>query len=120
MKVAGFLALGLVAGIIGGMFGIGGGLVIVPALLYLFSFKQLEAIGTSSAAQVPPATLLAAVEYYREGYVNLWAAGLIAIGLFVGNYFGPRIMISLDPATARRVYASFLLVMSLRWLIWGK
>jgi uncharacterized membrane protein YfcA len=120
MKVAAFLTLGLAAGIVGGMFGIGGGLVIVPALLYLFNFKQLEAIGTSSAAQVPPATLLAAVEYYREGYVDLRAAALIAAGLFVGNFFGPRIMISLDPATAKRAYAVFLLVMSLRWLIWAK
>ena len=114
------LAIGLVAGVFSGMFGIGGGLIIVPALLFLMNLKELEALGTSLAALIPPVGLLGAMEYYRNGYINVRYAALIAIGLFIGAYFGARIIISLSPAVIRRLYAAFLFVIATRMLILGK
>jgi uncharacterized protein len=114
------LAIGLVAGVFSGMFGIGGGLIIVPALLFLVKLKELESIGTSLAALIPPVGLLGAAEYYRNGFINIRYAGLVALGLFVGAYFGARIMISLPPELIRRLYGIFLLVIAARMLLMGK
>lgn len=114
------LAIGLAAGVCAGMFGIGGGLIIVPALLFLVKVKELEAIGTSLAALIPPVGLLGAAECYRNGFINLRYAVMVAIGLFLGAYFGTRIMISLPPALIQRVYGSFLLVIAARMLLMGK
>src|SRR5690242_18711015 len=101
------LAIGLIAGVFAGMFGIGGGLIIVPALMYILKVTQLQATGTSLAALIPPVGLLGALEYYRNGYMNIRFAALIAIGLFIGAIFGAKIMIGLPPATAKRIYAVF-------------
>jgi uncharacterized protein len=114
------LAIGLVAGVFAGMFGIGGGIVIVPALLFFVKVKEVEAIGTSLAALIPPVGLLGAIEYYRSGYINIRYAGLVALGLFVGAYFGARIMVSLPSELIRRFYAVFLLVVAARMLFTGK
>lgn len=114
------LGIGLVAGVFAGMFGIGGGLVIVPALLYFLKMRELEAIGTSLAALIPPVGLLGAMTYYRNGYINMRYAMLLAAGLFVGAYFGAKIMMPLSPAIIRRLYAGFLLILGARMLIMGK
>jgi uncharacterized membrane protein YfcA len=120
MQTLALLALGLVAGIFSGMFGIGGGLIIVPALIFFFGMKDLDALGTSLAALIPPVGLLGAAQYYRTGHMQMKYAALIAIGLFVGAYFGARIIIGLPPTTIRRLYAGFLLVVAARMLIFGK
>jgi uncharacterized protein len=114
------LGVGLAAGVAAGMFGIGGGLIIVPALLFLLGMKEKQAIGTSLAALIPPVGLLGAAEYYRSGYINIKYAALIAVGLFIGAYFGARIVISMPDVLIRRIYAIFLLVIAARMLIMGK
>lgn len=120
MIYLGLLGIGLVAGVFAGMFGIGGGLIIVPALIFLVRMKELEAIGTSLAALIPPVGLLGAAEYYHNGYINIRYGGLIALGLFVGAFFGARLMIGLPPHVIRRLYAAFLFVIATRMLIMGK
>jgi uncharacterized protein len=114
------LGVGLAAGVAAGMFGIGGGLIIVPALIFLLGMKEKQAIGTSLAALIPPVGLLGATEYYRSGYINIKYAALIAVGLFIGAYFGARIVISMPDALIRRIYAIFLLAIAARMLIMGK
>lgn len=114
------LGIGLVAGVFAGMFGVGGGLIIVPALLLLLNMKETEAIGTSLAALIPPVGLLGAMEYYRNGLINVLYAALIAAGLFMGAYWGARITIGLPPHIIRRVYAGFLLAIAVRMLLRGK
>jgi len=114
------VAIGLVAGVFAGMFGIGGGLVIVPALMLILKMQPLDAIGTSLAALIPPVGLLGAFEYYQKGHINVVYALIIAAGLFVGAFFGARIMIGLDPATIKRLYAVFLIAIAARMLIAGK
>ena len=114
------LAIGLVSGVFAGMFGIGGGLIIVPALIFIMKLKELEALGTSLAALIPPVGLVGAMEYYRNGHINIRYAALVALGLFVGAYFGARIMVSLPPALIRRLYSIFLLLLASRMLFMGK
>jgi uncharacterized membrane protein YfcA len=114
------LAVGLGAGVLAGMFGIGGGLVIVPALILLLKMRDLEAIGTSLAALIPPAGLLGALEYYRNGYVNVRFAALLAVGLFAGAWFGAKIVMPLPPHVIRRLYGAFLALVAARMLVMGK
>jgi uncharacterized protein len=114
------LLIGLIAGVFAGMFGIGGGLVIVPALLYIMKLRELEAIGTSLAALIPPVGLLGALAYHRAGYINIRYAALLAIGIFLGAYFGAKIMMPLPPAMIRRIYGIFLLAIAGRMLLMGK
>ena len=102
------------------MFGIGGGLIIVPALIFFFKMTELESIGTSLAALILPVGLLGAGEYYRNGYINFRYAALIALGIFVGAYFGARIVIGLPPVVIRRIYGTFLLIIAGRLLLFGK
>lgn len=114
------LGIGLVAGVFAGMFGIGGGLVIVPALLFIVKMKEAEAIGTSLAALIPPVGLLGAIEYYHNGFINIRFALLVALGLFVGAYFGAKLMVNLPPVLIKRLYGGFLLLIALRMLVSGK
>jgi uncharacterized protein len=120
MTILILLAIGLVAGVLSGMFGIGGGLIIVPALLFILKMKEFEALGTSLATLIPPVSLLGAIEYWRNGHINLKYATLLALGLFVGAYFGARITLGLSPELVRRLYAIFLLAVAGRILFFGK
>jgi uncharacterized membrane protein YfcA len=120
MQIAGFLVLGVLAGVASGMFGIGGGLIIVPALMFLFKMNDLQAIGTSLGALIPPVGLLGAVQYYQAGHVNVKAAALIAAGLFIGVVFGAKLMIGVPPHLIKRLYGVFLLLIAARMLLYGK
>jgi len=82
------IAIGLAAGILSGVFGIGGGIIIVPALIYLARFTQHQATGTSLAVLLPPIGIAAAAEYWRNGNVNVRAAVIIALSMLVGGWFG--------------------------------
>jgi hypothetical protein len=120
MTYVALVAIGLVAGVFAGMFGIGGGLIIVPALIFVLKLSEVEAIATSLAALIPPVGLLGAAEYYTKGYIHIRYAALIALGLFIGAFFGARIMVGLSPQVIRRLYAGFLLVIAARMLVAGK
>jgi uncharacterized membrane protein YfcA len=120
MQTLGYLLVGLAAGIFSGLFGIGGGLIIVPALVLAFGFEQIRANATSLAALIPPVGLLGAAVYYKQGLIDWRAALLIAVGLFLGAYGGAQIAIGLSPATLKRAYGIFLLVIGARMLIFAK
>jgi uncharacterized protein len=107
-------AIGLVGGVLSGLFGIGGGLVIVPALILLAGFPIATAAGTSLAALLLPVGALGALEYYRAGHVDVRAAAIIAVGLLIGAYFGARIGTSLPPEVAQRAFGIFLLLVGAR------
>ncbi len=112
-----YLALGIVSGVFGGVFGIGGGIIIVPALVLLFKLNQKEAQGTSLAALLLPVGLLGAVEYYKAGQMNLVGGLLIAGGFFVGAFFGSKLSLSLDEMLLRRLFAGLLVALALQLLL---
>jgi uncharacterized protein len=112
-----FLAIGLAAGLLSGVFGIGGGILIVPCLILFAKMAPSTATGTSLASLLLPVGALGAWQYYKNGHVNVVASLLVALGLFAGAYFGARIGLELNPSTAKRSFAIFLLVASVRmWL----
>jgi uncharacterized protein len=113
MKIS-FLILGLITGVLGGMLGIGGATIVVPALVFIFGFTQHEAQGTILAAMIPPIGLLAAWRYYQLGHVKLWPAVFIALGFFVGGYFGARIVEHIPDLMLKRIFGVFLLLVSLK------
>ena len=119
MSVLVLLGVGLVAGVLSGMFGIGGGVIIVPALIYLMKMKPLQATATSLAALIPPVGLLGAYEYYRNGSIHVVSALRIAAGMFVGAYFGAKVTLSLPADMVRRAYGGFLFVVSMKMLFWS-
>jgi uncharacterized membrane protein YfcA len=111
-----YLLLGLIAGTFSGLVGIGGGTIIVPALVFLFGFSQHQAQGTTLALLVPPIGLLAAWTYYREGYVDLGVAALICAGFFLGGLIGAKLAIKLSDVTLERVFGVALLLISLKMI----
>jgi len=113
------LLIGLVAGVAGGMFGIGGGAIMVPAMVLLLSLDQKFATGTSVAAQILPIGILAAAVYYRNGNVNIKYALIIAVGLIVGNLFGALFASQpfISSETMKKLCGIFLLLIGLRYLL---
>lgn len=83
-----FVIIGIFSGILSGLFGIGGGLLIVPALIFLAGYTQHEATGISLAVLLPPVGLAAVMEYYRHGHVDLTVAAILALAVFVGGWIG--------------------------------
>ena len=109
-----FLIIGLAAGVLAGLFGIGGGILIVPALLFLARMPMLTATGTSLGALLLPVGALGAITYYRAGNLNIRASLLIALGLFVGAYFGSRLAQMIQPSTLKRLFAVFLVLVAIQ------
>jgi uncharacterized protein len=112
-----FIIIGLCAGVLAGMFGIGGGIVIVPALILLAKFQPQTATGTSLAIFLFPVGLLGAIAYYKEGHVRVVPALLLALGIFSGSYFGARIAQGMSPLMLKRSFAVFLVLVAGRmWM----
>lgn len=105
------IGIGLAAGVLSGVFGIGGGVVIVPALIYLAGFRQHMATGTSLAILLPPVGIAAVLEYYRHGNVNLYAALIIAVTLTIGGWFGAAIANRLAGPYLRLAFGVFVMAL---------
>ncbi len=115
-----FLALGLAAGALSGLLGIGGGILVVPALVFFLGMSQQQAQGTTLAMMIPPIGLLAALTYYRHGLVDIKAAALLCAGFFLGGLFGAKIATSISNQLLARIFGLFLLFVSLRMLLFSK
>ena len=109
-------AIGFAAGIVSGLFGVGGAIVIIPGLVLLLGMSQHAANGTSLAALLLPVGLLGTIEYYRRGEVNVPYAVVIAAGLLLGALIGARLAGMLSDLTLRRAFGAFLLVVAVRLL----
>lgn len=114
------LLTGIAAGMLGGMVGIGGGLVIVPALVYLVGMSQLAAQGTSLALLMFPVGILGVMQYYKQGYVDFKLVIVIAIGFIIGSFFGSRISLSLPQDTVKKFFAVLMLVIGIKMLFFDK
>lgn len=110
------IAIGISAGILSGLIGIGGGIVMVPMLL-LLGFSQQEAQGTSLAALLPPVTLLAVINYHKEGYIDWRYALTIALFFVIGGFLGSKIAIRLDQKILKKIFAVILLLIGGKMLL---
>jgi uncharacterized membrane protein YfcA len=117
LEIVRMLALGLAAGLLSGLFGIGGGLVIVPALVILFGFPPKVAVGTSLFVILFPTGLLGVWEYWKAGNIRAGAGLWIALGVFFGAYVGALYAGYISQATMKRLYAVFLLVVAFYFLL---
>jgi len=113
-----FIAIGLLAGVFAGVFGIGGGIVIGPALILLAKFQPQTATGTSLGALLLPVGALGAWEYWRRGHLNIAASLWIALGLFVGAWFGARLAQTVSGPQLQKGFAIFLVLIAIR--VWVK
>lgn len=116
MSVLFYLLLGLVAGVLSGVLGIGGGIIIVPSLVLLFGLSQHTAQGTTLALMVPPIGLLAAWTYYKQGHVDIKIAAFICIAFFFGALLGAKFATNLSETVLTRVFGVALLLVSLKMI----
>lgn len=106
--------LGVMAGSLAGAFGVGGGIIIVPALVAWFGFSQKLATGTSLALMLPPIGIAAVMEYYRSKNINVLAAGLIIIGFLVGSYLSAKVAVLLPDVWLKRGFGVLLILMGIK------
>ena len=105
-----YIILGLTAGTLSGMFGIGGGTILIPGLVFLAGFTQHEAQGTTLAMMLLPIGLLAVLRYYQSGHVHFYAAAFICLGFLVGGLFGANIAIGLPNIVLKKGFGAFLMI----------
>jgi len=107
-----YILIGVFAGMASGLIGIGGGIIVVPCLIYLFGFSQHAAQGTTLAMLIPPIGILAAWAYYKQGHANLPVAGLICLGFVLGGYLGAKLAIGLPEVILRKIFGACLLLIA--------
>ena len=109
------IVIGLLSGSLSGLVGVGGGIIMIPLLISFFGFTQLNAQGTAIAAMLPPIGILAAINYYQEGYVRWEYSLVIAIAFVVGGYFGSKLSISISQHLVRQIFAIILFIVALNY-----
>ena len=114
------LAIGMAAGILSSMVGIGGGVLIVPALVLIFAMSQKMAQGTSLAMLIPPIGILALINYYKAGYVDFKVAAFLCVAFIAGSYIGSKIALDLQETTLKRIFGIFLMILAVKYLFFDK
>ena len=115
--IAAFVFVGLFSGTLAGLVGIGGGIIIIPILVYFFGMSQKLAQGTTLALMLPPIGIMAAYVYYKGGFVDIKAAAFISAGFIVGGWIGAKYIVNAPQLLISKVFAIFLLVVSLKMLL---
>jgi len=108
------LLIGMAAGIASGFLGIGGGIIVIPALVYLIGFSQKEAQGTSLGLLLPPIGLLAVINYYKAGYVNIKAALIMSAAFILGSFVSSKFAVSLPENIMKKIFGIFLLFYAIK------
>ncbi len=114
------LIIGLFAGVLSGMVGVGGGIIIVPALVFFLGFSQHTAQGTSLGLLLLPAGILAVLNYYKAGHVDVKVVGLLAISFIAGGYLGSKWSLGLPQDTVKKIFAIFLFYTAFKMIGWEK
>lgn len=113
------ILIGLAAGVLSGFVGIGGGIVIVPSLIYILGMSQFEAQGTSVLLMLPPIGILAVMNYYRADAMNWKYAGVIAVAFVLGGYFGSKLSLKLDETLVKLIFGLIMLFVAVKMIISG-
>ena len=113
-KIFIYVIIGVCGGIVSGLFGIGGATIIVPALVLVCGFEQHLAQGTSLALMLPPIGILAAMQYYKNGYLDVRAAVFISIAFLIGGFFGAKFAVNIPTVILKKAFAIFLVVVAVK------
>ena len=114
------LLTGIAAGMLGGMVGVGGGIIIVPALVYFMGMSQFSAQGTSLALIMFPVGILGVIQYYKEGHVNFHMVFILAIGFVLGSFLGSKISLSLPQEAVKKSFAILMILIAVKMLFFDK
>ena len=112
------ILIGVLAGTLSGLVGVGGGIVIVPALILFMGFTQHQAQGTSLGLLLLPVGILAVVNYYNKGYVDIKVVAVMSVAFIIGGWLGSKLAISLSQETVRKIFAVILLYTAIKMLEW--
>ncbi len=110
------LLIGIVTGTLAGMLGIGGAIIMIPALVYIIGFNQHLAQGTSLAVMLPPIGILAAWNYWKAGHVDLKVALILAVTFVIGSYFGSKLALNIPQPLLKKIFAVLLIIVAARML----
>jgi uncharacterized protein len=110
--------IGLAAGMLSGLVGVGGGIIVVPALVYFLGFSQHQAQGTSLGLLLLPVGILAVLNYYNRGYIDIRVIGIMAIAFVLGGWFGSKMAVSIPEITVKRIFAVLLFYTAFKMLGW--
>lgn len=114
------ILVGLAAGALSGMVGVGGGIIIVPALVYILGFSQFQAQGTSLGLLLLPVGIFAVMNYYRKGYIDVKVVGIMCVAFVIGGWIGSKFVLSLPQDTAKKIFAIILLLVAGKMLFIDK
>ena len=114
------IIVGIAAGMLSGLVGVGGGIIIVPALVYLIGFSQKEAQGTSLGVLLLPVGILGVLQYYKQGHIDLKVVGYLSLGFIVGGYFGSKIALSISQETAKKIFAIVMILLAVKMIFFDK
>lgn len=112
------IIIGLAAGILSGLVGVGGGIIVVPALVFFLGFSQQQAQGTSLGLLLLPVGILAVINYYNKGHIDVRVVAIMAVAFIVGGWFGSKWAISLPEVTVKRIFAIILFYSAFKMLGW--
>lgn len=112
------LIIGVVTGVVAGMLGIGGAIIMIPALIYFLGFSQQMAQGTSLAVMLPPIGIMATYNYWKAGQVDLKVALILAAMFLIGSFFGSKLALSIPQATLKKIFGILLMLVAARMLLW--
>jgi uncharacterized protein len=111
------IAIGIVTGFMAGMLGIGGAIIMVPALVFIMGLGQANAQGTSLAVMLPPIGIIAAYNYYKAGYVNIKFALILALFFLIGSFFGSKLAVNIPQHLLRKIFGLLLLLVAAKMLL---
>jgi hypothetical protein len=111
------IAIGIITGVMAGMLGIGGAIIMIPALVFLLGINQLTAQGTSLAVMLPPIGIIAAYNYYKAGQVNIKYAIILAIFFLVGSFFGSKLALNIPQTLLKKIFGVLLLLVAAKMLL---
>ena len=111
------IVIGIITGVMAGMLGIGGAIIMIPALVYLMGISQVSAQGTSLAVMLPPVGIIAAYNYYKAGQVNIKFAIILAVFFLIGSYFGSKLALNLPQPVLKKIFGILLLLVAARMLL---
>ena len=111
-----YILLGIIAGVVSGLIGIGGGVIIVPALVFLFKLSQHKAQGTTLALMIPPIGLLAAWTYYKQGAVDVKIAVFIGLGFLIGALVGAKLAVGVSDLILEKIFGIAMLLIALKMI----
>ncbi len=114
------ILVGIAAGMLSGLVGVGGGIIIVPSLVYFIGFSQKTAQGTSLGMILLPVGIISVLQYYKQGHMDLKVVGILALGFLAGSYYGSKIALSLPEYTVKKIFAVLMLLIAVKMLFFDK